>query len=220
MYKHFIKKWLDVTIALMLFILCSPIVIVLMVLLAVVNKGSPFFFQERPGKHEKIFSIIKFKTMNDKVDEQGRLLPDELRITQIGKLVRKSSLDELPQLINVIKGDMSFIGPRPLLIRYLPFYQGEEKLRHTIAPGITGLAQVSGRNLLNWDDRLSADVVYVKNVSFSLDFTIFLKTIKNVLIGKDIATVSNSILEDFDEYRKGNSLQNPKKSDEDVCKQN
>ncbi len=166
------------------------------------NKGKPFFVQERPGKNEKIFSIVKFKTMNDLTDDQGNLLPDRERLTPVGSFVRKTSLDELPQLINVIKGEMSFIGPRPLLIRYLPFYKEEERKRHSIRPGITGLAQVSGRNLLNWDDRLGLDVEYVKQVSFILDLKIVLRTIKNVLTSKDIAVDPQSVMIDLDDERR------------------
>jgi lipopolysaccharide/colanic/teichoic acid biosynthesis glycosyltransferase len=179
----------------------SPIFIILLFILAVANKGTPFFVQKRPGKDEKIFSIVKFKTMTDKTDKNGNLLPDGERLTAIGKLVRKTSLDELPQLINIIKGDMSFIGPRPLLVRYLPYYSKTEKKRHSIRPGITGLAQISGRNILNWNDRLSKDIEYVELLSFSLDFKIFIKTIQKVITSKDVVVNPNSVIQDLDAIR-------------------
>ncbi|WP_062059394.1 sugar transferase [Aquimarina longa] len=201
MYKSFTKRILDFCLALVLLICISPIFILLLIFLAIANQGKPFFVQKRPGKNEKIFRIIKFKTMNDKCDAKGQLLPDKDRLTVVGSLVRKTSLDEIPQLINVIRGEMSFIGPRPLLIRYLPYYEGEEKIRHSVRPGITGLAQVSGRNMLNWDDRLAIDIEYVKNLSFRLDFVIIIKTIKNVITSKDVVVDPNSVILDLDEYR-------------------
>ncbi|MDY8136285.1 sugar transferase [Aquimarina sp. 2201CG5-10] len=204
MYTHFLKKSLDVVLALILLVIISPVFFIIIIVLSIANNGNPFFVQKRPGKNEKIFSILKFKTMNDKVDKEGNLLPDKDRLTSIGKFVRKTSLDEIPQLINVVKGDMSFIGPRPLLIRYLPYYTPEEKIRHSLRPGITGLAQVSGRNLLNWNDRLAADVSYVQNVSLLLDIKIIIRTIKNVITSKDIAVDPNSVIQDLDEYRRKN----------------
>lgn len=158
-----------------------------MILLILANKGSPFFFQQRPGKNEKIFKIIKFKTMNDAKDSDGNLLPDAERLTKVGNFIRKTSLDEIPQLINVIKGDMSLIGPRPLLISYLDLYDEFEKQRHNVRPGITGWAQVNGRNAIDWETKFKLDVYYVENLSFWLDIKIALKTIKNVLISKDIS---------------------------------
>ncbi len=154
--------------------------------LAIANNGKPFFFQKRPGKNERIFSIIKFKSMNDKKDANGMLLPDKERLTKVGSFVRKTSLDEIPQLINVLKGDMSLIGPRPLLVSYLPYYAEREKLRHAVRPGITGLAQTSGRNNLNWDERLELDVIYVENMSFKNDISIFFNTLKKVIFKEDI----------------------------------
>ena len=187
MYKKIIKPALDFLIALIVFILLSPIFVVVTVGLWFANGGKPFFYQLRPGKGERIFKIIKFKTMNDRRDANGQLLPDAERLTKIGTFVRKTSLDEIPQLLNVLKGDMSLIGPRPLLVKYLPYYSKREQLRHTVRPGITGLAQVNGRNKLNWDDRLELDAQYVENLSFLLDIKILFRTIVNVLLRKDIA---------------------------------
>lgn len=201
MYRFFFKRLLDVVTATLGFLVVLPIFIILLLTLAIANKGTPFFVQKRPGKDEKIFSILKFKTMNNKKDENGKLLSDGERLTTIGKLVRKTSLDELPQLINIIKGDMSFIGPRPLLIRYLPYYSEAEKKRHSIKPGITGLAQISGRNILNWDDRLRKDIEYVENLDFSLDFKIFIKTIQKVITSKDVVVNPNSVIQDLDAIR-------------------
>ena len=171
---------------------------VVMIGLWFANNGKPFFYQLRPGKGERIFRIIKFKTMNDRCDANGQLLPDAERLTKIGAFVRKTSLDEIPQLLNVLKGDMSLIGPRPLLVKYLPYYSKREQLRHTVRPGITGLAQVNGRNKLNWDDRLELDAQYVENLSFLLDIKILFRTIINVLLRKDIAVGYI----DLDDYRK------------------
>ena len=204
MYKFFVKRIIDFMISLLLLLLMFPIFIVLTIFLAIANKGKPFFVQKRPGRNEKIFSILKFKTMDDKKDKNGNLLPDVDRITRIGAFVRKYSLDEIPQLFNVLKGEMSFIGPRPLLIRYLPYYKEEENLRHSIRPGITGLAQISGRNVLNWDDRLGLDVEYVKKLSFVFDMLIVLKTFKNVITSKDVVIDPNSVMIDLDEYRSKN----------------
>ncbi len=201
MYSLFIKRIFDFTVALTLLLLIAPIFIGISVFLAIANRGKPFFVQKRPGKNEKIFSIIKFKTMNDLTDEKGELLPDKDRLTTVGSFVRKTSLDELPQLINVLKGEMSFIGPRPLLIRYLPYYKETERLRHSIRPGITGLAQVSGRNLLNWDDRLGLDVDYVNNLSFVLDLKIILKTIQSVITSKDVVVDPQSVMINLDDER-------------------
>jgi len=204
MYVLFFKRFLDFTGSLVLLLLVSPIFVFLTIFLAFANAGKPFFVQKRPGKNEKIFSIIKFKTMNDRKDQEGNLLSDAERLTPIGSFVRKTSLDEIPQLINVIIGDMSFIGPRPLLTKYLPYYREEEKPRHSIRPGITGLAQVSGRNLLKWDDRLAKDVEYVKNLSFMMDVKIVIKTIQNVITSKDVVVDTQSIMDNLmDERKKG-----------------
>ena len=198
MYRNIIKPVLDFLTALIAFIVLSPIFVVVMVGLWFANNGKPFFYQLRPGKGERIFRIIKFKTMNDRCDANGQLLPDAERLTKIGTFVRKTSLDEIPQLLNVLKGDMSLIGPRPLLVKYLPYYSKREQLRHTVRPGITGLAQVNGRNKLNWDDRLELDAQYVENLSFLLDIKILFRTIVNVLLRKDIAVGYI----DLDDYRK------------------
>ncbi|MGK7649969.1 sugar transferase [Capnocytophaga sp. G1920] len=198
MYRNIIKPVLDFLTALIAFIVLSPIFVVVMVGLWFANNGKPFFYQLRPGKGERIFKIIKFKTMNDRCDANGQLLPDAERLTKIGTFVRKTSLDEIPQLLNVLKGDMSLIGPRPLLVKYLPYYSKREQLRHTVRPGITGLAQVNGRNKLNWDDRLELDAQYVENLSFLLDIKILFRTIINVLLRKDIAVGYI----DLDDYRK------------------
>lgn len=198
MYRNIIKPALDFLTALIAFIVLSPIFVVVMVGLWFANNGKPFFYQLRPGKGERIFRIIKFKTMNDRCDANGQLLPDAERLTKIGAFVRKTSLDEIPQLLNVLKGDMSVIGPRPLLVKYLPYYSKREQLRHTVRPGITGLAQVNGRNKLNWDDRLELDAQYVENLSFLLDIKILFRTIVNVLLRKDIAVGYI----DLDDYRK------------------
>lgn len=180
MYKFFFKRIIDFVLAFTGLIILFPIALIVYIVLFFINKGNPFFYQKRPGKNEKIFSIIKFKSMTDKKDVNGKLLPDADRVTKFGSFIRKTSLDEIPQLINIIKGDMSLIGPRPLRVYYLPYYTKEEKIRHSIRPGVTGLAQVSGRNLLSWDDKLAKDVEYVKKLSFSTDFYIFFKTIRKV----------------------------------------
>ena len=187
MYKNYIKRLIDFLAALVGLLLLSPIFIVVTITLYFANQGKPFFFQERPGRNEKIFKIIKFKSMNDKRDKDGKLLPDAERLTKVGGFVRKTSLDEIPQLINVLKGDMSLIGPRPLLVSYLELYDDFEKQRHLVRPGITGWAQVNGRNAISWGEKFKLDVFYVQNVSFILDCKIILKTIKNVLASKDIS---------------------------------
>lgn len=204
MYLLFFKRFFDFWIALLGFLILSPIFILIMIVLTYLNKGTPFFLQKRPGEHEKIFKIIKFKTMNDAKDDQGNLLPDAQRLTRIGGFVRKTSLDEMPQLLNVIKGDMSLIGPRPLFVRYLPYYTKREALRHSIKPGITGLAQVNGRNFLDWDSRLELDAQYVETISFMNDIKIALLTVKNVIARKDIAVVPGAIGKPLDIERAKN----------------
>ena len=186
-YRTTIKSLLDFLAALIAIIILSPILITVTALLFFTNHGKPFFYQKRPGKNEKIFTILKFKSMNDKTDAYGALLSDSDRLTPIGKFVRQASIDELLQLFNVLKGDMSLIGPRPLLIQYLPFYTRIERKRHSVKPGLTGLAQVNGRNFLDWDPRLKLDVEYVENMSFKNDFKILLKTIYKVIASKDIS---------------------------------
>lgn len=196
MYKHFFKRFFDFWIALIVLIIISPILLVVTIWLHFANKGAgAFFFQERPGKDGKIFKVIKFKTMTDERDANGELLPDEARLTKVGKFVRSTSIDELPQLINVLKGDMALIGPRPLLPEYLPRYSPEHSHRHDIRPGITGWAQVNGRTNISWKDKLDYDVWYVKNVSFGLDIKIIFMTIKNVIKREDVI-LSNVPFED------------------------
>lgn len=202
MYTLFFKNIFDFIFSLIGLIVFLPIIVIIFILLLFANKGKPLFYQSRPGKNEKVFKIIKFKTMNDKKDASGKLLSDTERLTPIGKFIRKTSLDEVLQLINVIKGDMSFVGPRPLLIRYLPYYTTEEKKRHSVKPGITGLAQISGRNTIGWDERLAKDIEYVNNISFFLDLKILITTFLNVIKSKDIAVDTNSVIVDFDELRK------------------
>ena len=190
MYKHFLKRFLDFWISLIALICISPILIIVTIWLHFANKGAgAFFFQERPGKDAKIFKVIKFKSMTDERDAEGNLLPDKDRITSIGKFIRKTSIDELPQLINVLKGDMALIGPRPLLPEYLPWYTEDERRRHEVRPGISGLAQSHGRNNLTWEETFKDDVFYVDNLSFWLDVKIVFSTIKNVLLHKDIVVV-------------------------------
>jgi undecaprenyl phosphate N,N'-diacetylbacillosamine 1-phosphate transferase len=182
MYKAFFKRSIDLLTALLGLILLSPVLIIVIVILYIQNSGKPFFLQERPGKDQKPFNIIKFKSMTDARDEHGNLLPDNLRITRVGMIIRKTSLDEIPQLINVLKGEMSLIGPRPLLFRYMPFYSQEQLRRHEMKPGITGWAQINGRNSISWTDKFKLDVYYIDNVSLGLDIKIlwltFLKVIK------------------------------------------
>ncbi len=194
MYKHFFKRFFDFWIALIALICISPILIVVTIWLHFANKGAgAFFLQERPGKDGKIFKVIKFKSMTDERDAEGKLLPDKDRITPIGKFVRKTSIDELPQLINVLKGDMALIGPRPLLPEYLPYYTEREQLRHTVRPGISGWAQVNGRNNVTWDQKLEYDAYYVEHLSFGMDIRVILTTIKNVLGGKDVNVVPSAV---------------------------
>jgi len=187
MYKYILKRIFDLVLSLIGFIILSPIFLLVTILLTITNKGKPFFFQSRPGKNEKIFKVIKFKTMTDKKDDQGNLLPDADRLTNIGRFVRKTSLDEIPQLLNVIKGDMSLIGPRPLLVQYLPLYNTEQKRRHEVKPGITGWAQVNGRNTVGWQEKFEYDVWYVDHLTFWLDIKIIFMTIFKVFKGEGIS---------------------------------
>ncbi len=180
MYKNIIKRLGDIIASLVALLLLSPFILILSVLLLFTNHGKPFFFQKRPGKNETIFTIIKFKTMNDAKDENGELLPDYKRITKVGGFVRNTSLDELLQLFNVLKGDMSIVGPRPLLIAYLPLYNEEQAKRHDVKPGITGWAQVNGRNAISWEQKFNFDVWYVNNISFLTDMKIIFKTMEKV----------------------------------------
>lgn len=197
MYKCFFKRILDFLVALFGLILLSPIFIVVTIGLFIANQGKPFFFQRRPGKNERIFSIIKFKTMNDKKGADGNLLTDAERLTPIGAFVRKTSLDEIPQLINVLKGDMSLIGPRPLLPQYLELYDEVQKRRHEVRPGITGWAQVNGRNAISWKRKFELDVYYVENISLVLDIKIFFLTIKKVFVREGISADGQATTEAF-----------------------
>ncbi len=191
MYKFIFKTLFDFLMATIGFLLLLPIFICISIILLYSNRGKLFFLQPRPGKNGKIFNIIKFKTMNDKKDEHGNLLPDVKRITKIGKFIRKTSLDEIPQLINVIKGDMSIIGPRPLLEIYLPLYNIQQAQRHNVKPGITGWAQVNGRNTITWKEKFSYDIYYVNNLSFLLDLKILFMTIKKVLLKEGVNSDDN-----------------------------
>lgn len=197
-YREYIKRVLDVVFAFLLLILLSPLLLVVTIWLHFANKGAgAFFTQERPGKDEKIFRLYKFKSMTDERDVEGNLLPDADRITRAGRFVRSTSIDELPQLWNVLKGDMSFIGPRPLLVRYLPLYNSFQHRRHEVRPGITGLAQVIGRNSLSWDEKFRLDVAYVDEVSFALDLRIFLRTIGRVVKREGISAEGSATMEPF-----------------------
>ncbi len=193
MYKKYCKRLLDIIISLCGIIILSPVYLLLFILVRF-KLGSPVLFtQERPGKNEKIFKLYKFRSMTDERDEKGELLPDEERLTGFGSLLRASSLDELPELFNILKGDMSLIGPRPLLTGYLPYYTKREQLRHSVRPGLTGLAQVSGRNYIGWDDRLKKDVEYVENLSFLLDLKILFKTVAVVFEKENVAVETSSV---------------------------
>lgn len=198
MYKKYFKRALDFSISACALIIIWPILLFITIFLHFANRGAgAFFTQERPGKDEKIFKLIKFKSMTDECDEHGNLLPDSKRLTKIGRFIRATSIDELPQLINVLKGEMSLIGPRPLLPRYLPYYTERERLRHSVRPGITGWAQVHGRNNTTWETMLENDVWYVEHLSVSLDVKIFFLTIKNVLTSKDVVVeLSGEYLDD------------------------
>ena len=197
MYKYFLKRIIDLLIAIIGILVLLPVFLIVFIILLFSNNGKPFFFQSRPGKDENIFKIVKFKTMNDKRDVNGDLLAPDNRITPLGNFLRKTSLDEIPQLINVIKGDMSLVGPRPLLIKYLPLYSDEQKKRHTVKPGITGLAQVMGRNSLSWKQKFEFDVRYINELSFFLDVKILFLTIKKVISNDGVYDESNTIVPDF-----------------------
>ncbi|KIO78630.1 hypothetical protein TH53_02475 [Pedobacter lusitanus] len=197
MYKLFFKQTLDIIIALVGLVILFPVFIIVLLLLYFANNGKPFFFQVRPGKNGNLFKIIKFKTMNDKRGSDGVLLPDSARLTAVGAFVRMTSLDELPQLLNVIKGDMSLVGPRPLLPEYLPLYSKEQNRRHEVRPGITGWAQVNGRNAISWTEKFTLDVWYVNNLSFWLDLKIILLTIKKVIVKEGISSDTSATMEKF-----------------------
>lgn len=201
MYAHFLKRFFDFTISLVAIIVLCPLLLIVTVWLHFANKSAGVFFtQERPGKDAKIFRVIKFKTMTDERDSEGNLLPDAQRLTQVGKVVRSLSLDELPQLFNVLKGDMALIGPRPLLVKYLPLYTTEQMRRHEVRPGITGWAQVNGRNAITHTKKFEYDVWYVDHLSFALDVKILWMTIANVLRRKDISTQGEATAPTFNGY--------------------
>lgn len=199
MYKHFFKRVIDFTIVLLALLVIWPFLLIITLWLHFANKGAGvFFFQERPGKNGKIFKVIKFKTMTDERDAQGNLLPDADRLTPVGRFVRSTSIDELPQLINVLKGDMALIGPRPLLVKYLPLYSPEQARRHEVRPGITGWAQCHGRNAISWTKKFELDVWYVDHISFMTDLKVIFLTIKKVVCREDINQEGEATMEEFD----------------------
>lgn len=203
MYRKCIKRLFDIVISLCSIVILSPAYLLLAVLVRV-KLGSPVIFkQERPGKDEKIFHLYKFRSMNDARNEKGELLPDEARLTSFGKKLRSTSLDELPELVNILRGDMSLIGPRPLLVRYLPWYTEEERRRHDVRPGLTGLAQVNGRNALGWEERFAYDLEYVDRLSFGMDLKIIGMTVGKVLRHSDTLSGADQVVADFDVYRRG-----------------
>ena len=197
MYRSFFKPLLDFLIAFTGFIILLPLFLLVWLILLIANNGKAFFFQSRPGLHGRIFKVIKFKTMNDRKDKNGKLLLDEKRLTAIGAFIRKTSLDEIPQLLNVIKGDMSLVGPRPLLVEYLPLYSEQQKRRHNVKPGITGWAQVNGRNAISWEKKFEYDVWYVDHLSFSLDFKIVLLTLQKVFKSEGVNSATAATMERF-----------------------
>lgn len=197
MYPKIIKPIFDFTIAFVASVFLFPVFFILTALLTIANRGNAFFTQKRPGKDEKVFCLIKFRTMNNKTDKEGKLLPDAERLTKVGKFIRSTSLDEIPQLINVLKGDMSLIGPRPLLIKYLDRYTPEQKRRHEVKPGITGWAQINGRNAISWDKKFELDVHYVDNISLKFDLLIFFKTIQKVVRRHGISAAGQATVQEF-----------------------
>ena len=197
MYAKYIKRPLDFILSLLALIVLSPILLILIIIGAIKMKGNPFFTQERPGKNEKIFKLIKFRTMTNEKDKDGNLLPDEVRLTKYGKFLRSTSLDELPELFNILKGDMAIIGPRPLLVEYLPLYNERQKLRHQVRPGLSGLAQVNGRNSLTWEQKFEDDVTYIENITFLGDMKIIFKTVISVLKREGISSENNATMEAF-----------------------
>ena len=207
MYKKYIKRLLDILISLVGLIFLSPVILIVAILVRI-KIGSPVIFkQERPGKDGKIFRLYKFRSMSDKKDKNGKLLPDNERLTKFGRILRATSLDELPELVNILKGEMSLIGPRPLAVCYLPYYNEKEKHRHDVRPGLTGLAQINGRNTLNWEERFAYDIKYVNNITFINDLKILFKTFYKVVKKDGVVTRGTGKTIDFDEYRK-NQLKN------------
>ena len=205
MYAKYIKRPMDFCLSLCAIVVLSPFLLIFTVIGAFAMKGNPFFMQERPGKDEKIFKLVKFRTMTCETDENGNLLPDAQRLNRYGKFLRSTSIDELPELINILKGDMSIVGPRPLLPEYLPYYTEEEKHRHDVRPGLTGLAQVNGRNAISWEEKLNFDVAYLNNITFVGDIKILINTVKVVFMRENV--ILNE-LEDFDDYRKKQYITN------------
>lgn len=202
MYKKYIKRILDIVLSLLVIVLFSWLYLILAVLVRV-KLGSPIIFkQQRPGKDEKVFGMYKFRSMTDEKDENGNLLPDEVRLTSFGKKLRATSLDELPEFFNILKGDMSFIGPRPLLVKYLPYYNERERLRHSVRPGLTGYAQAHGRNAISWEKKFEYDVYYVEHLTFCMDVKVIIDTVKTVLSHDGVVL---NALPDFDDYRKEQS---------------
>lgn len=197
MYKHFFKRLIDVVSTAVGIVILSPVFLIVAIILFINNDGKPFFFQQRIGKGNRLFKVVKFKTMNDKKDKQGNLLPDADRLTNVGKFVRNTSLDELPQLFNVLKGDMSLVGPRPLLVEYLPLYNSRQIRRHEVTPGITGWAQVNGRNAISWEQKFEYDVWYVDNQSFALDVRILFLTFKKIFKQEGINSATSATMEKF-----------------------
>ena len=197
MYDKYVKRLIDIILSLLAIVILSPVLIVVAILVRV-KLGSPILFkQARPGKNGKIFYLYKFRTMTDEKDENGNLLPDDIRLTKFGKALRSTSLDELPEFFNILKGDMSFIGPRPLLVKYLPLYSEQQMHRHDVRPGLTGLAQVNGRNALSWQEKFNYDLEYVNNISLDLDIKIFIKTFLVVLKRSDISSSTSETMEEF-----------------------
>lgn len=196
-YAKYVKRYLDVFLSLMALIVLSPVFLFLIVIGTVKMKGNPFFVQKRPGKEEQIFHLIKFRTMTNKKDKNGELLPDEMRLTAYGKFLRSTSLDELPELLNILKGDMAIIGPRPLLVKYLPLYNSYQKHRHDVRPGLTGYAQVHGRNQVSWEKKFEMDVWYVQHISFWVDLKILLDTVGSVLKREGISSETSVTMEEF-----------------------
>lgn len=202
-YNKIVKRLLDILFSFLLFVILSPVLLILIIIGFFAMGGNPFFTQQRPGRNEKIFKLIKFRTMNNAKDKKGNLLDDEERLTGYGRFLRKTSLDELPEMINIFKGDMSFVGPRPLLVKYLPLYNEEQKNRHTVRPGLTGYAQANGRNALSWEKRFEYDVYYVENISFTFDFKILIQTVSAVVKRDGISSGSSETMEEFKGTLKG-----------------